>query len=59
MIDIFLWILELLDMEEWEKHASVLTSMKININFICDKIPSKGVKNFYQEHKHTIELIDS
>ena len=40
-----------------KKHASVLTSMKINISFICDKIPSEGVKNFYQDYKTAIDEI--
>jgi predicted dehydrogenase len=39
------------------KHESVLTSMKINISFVCDKITSEGVKNFYQDYKTAIDEI--
>ena len=40
-----------------KKYASVLTSMKINISFICDKISSEEVKNLYQDYKIAIDEI--
>jgi len=37
------------------KYASVLTSMKINISFVCNKISSEEVKKNYQDYKMAID----